>query len=72
MTEDNNSLGKFHLDGIPPALRGLPQVEVTFLERICPGRVCLHSGNRPNTPGLLQRKRPSLTALISLVVESTV
>ena len=30
MTEDNNSLGKFYLDGIPPAPRGLPQVEVTF------------------------------------------
>ena len=30
MTEDNNSLGKFHLDGIPPASRGLPRVEVTF------------------------------------------
>ena len=30
MTEDNNLLGKFHLDWIPPAPRGLPQVEVTF------------------------------------------
>ena len=30
MTEDNDSLGKFHLDGITPAPRGLPQVEVTF------------------------------------------
>ena len=30
MTEDNNSLGKFHLDGIPPTPRGEPQVEVTF------------------------------------------
>ena len=30
MTEDNNSLAKFHLDGIPPTPRGLPQVEVTF------------------------------------------
>ena len=29
MTEDN-SLGKFYLDGIPPAPRGLPQVEITF------------------------------------------
>jgi molecular chaperone DnaK len=27
---DNRSLGKFHLDGIPPAPRGIPQVEVTF------------------------------------------
>merc|ERR1719229_1929781 len=30
MTKDNNLLGKFHLDGIPPAPRGGPQIEVTF------------------------------------------
>merc|ERR1712185_601074 len=30
MTKDNNTLGKFHLDGIPPAPRGVPQIEVTF------------------------------------------
>ena len=30
MTQNNNLLGKFHLDGIPPASRGVPQVEVTF------------------------------------------
>merc|ERR1711967_182848 len=30
MTRDNNLLGKFNLDGIPPAPRGVPQVEVTF------------------------------------------
>ena len=28
--QDNRALGKFHLDGIPPAPRGVPQVEVTF------------------------------------------
>jgi len=28
--KDNRSLGTFHLDGIPPAPRGLPQIEVTF------------------------------------------
>lgn len=27
---DNRTLGKFHLDGIPPAPRGVPQIEVTF------------------------------------------
>ena len=27
---DNKSLGKFILDGIPPAPRGVPQIEVTF------------------------------------------
>lgn len=30
MAADNKSLGRFNLDGIPPAPRGLPQVEVTF------------------------------------------
>ncbi len=30
MAKDNRSLGKFHLDGIPPAPRGVPQIEVTF------------------------------------------
>ncbi len=30
MSSDNKSLGKFMLDGIPPAPRGMPQVEVTF------------------------------------------
>lgn len=30
MTKDNNLLGSFHLDGIPPAPRGVPQIEVSF------------------------------------------
>ncbi|HET6567434.1 MAG TPA: molecular chaperone DnaK [Rhodothermales bacterium] len=30
MAIDNRTIGKFHLDGIPPAPRGLPQIEVTF------------------------------------------
>ena len=30
MSRDNKTLGTFHLDGIPPAPRGVPQVEVTF------------------------------------------
>jgi heat shock 70kDa protein 1/2/6/8 len=30
MTKDNQLMGKFHLDGIPPMPRGVPQVEVTF------------------------------------------
>ncbi|RGB34074.1 glucose-regulated protein [Rhizophagus diaphanus] len=30
MTKDNNLLGKFELTGIPPAPRGIPQIEVTF------------------------------------------
>ncbi|MBC8345384.1 MAG: molecular chaperone DnaK [Candidatus Marinimicrobia bacterium] len=30
MAVDNKTIGRFHLDGIPPAQRGVPQVEVTF------------------------------------------
>jgi len=30
MAKDNRTLGRFHLDGIPPAQRGTPQIEVTF------------------------------------------
>ena len=30
LAKDNRTIGKFHLDGIPPAPRGTPQVEVTF------------------------------------------
>lgn len=30
MARDNKTIGRFHLDGIPPAARGIPQIEVTF------------------------------------------
>jgi len=30
LARDNRTLGRFHLDGIPPAPRGIPQIEVTF------------------------------------------
>ena len=30
MAADNNTIGRFHLDGIPPSQRGTPQIEVTF------------------------------------------
>ena len=30
MAKDNRSIGKFHLDGIPPAPKGVPQIEVSF------------------------------------------
>ncbi len=30
MAKDNKTIGRFHLDGLPPAMRGVPQIEVTF------------------------------------------
>ena len=30
MAKDNKTIGKFNLDGVPPAMRGVPQIEVTF------------------------------------------
>ena len=30
MAKDNKTIGRFHLDGLPPAPRGVPQIEVTF------------------------------------------
>lgn len=30
MASDNKTIGRFHLDGLPPAQRGVPQIEVTF------------------------------------------
>lgn len=30
MAKDNRTIGKFHLDGIPPSMRGVPQIEVIF------------------------------------------
>jgi len=30
MASDNKTIGRFHLDGLPPAMRGTPQIEVTF------------------------------------------
>ena len=30
MAKDNKTIGKFNLDGLPPAMRGVPQIEVTF------------------------------------------
>jgi molecular chaperone DnaK len=30
MAKDNRTIGKFHLDGLPPSMRGVPKIEVTF------------------------------------------
>ena len=30
LANDNKTIGRFHLDGIPPSMRGIPQIEVTF------------------------------------------
>ena len=87
MTKDNNLFGEFHLDGIPPAPRGVPQVEVTFdidangilnVSARTSLFVSEHSVNASSAPCLLICKRPLRstpfsTALIShsLVVEGT-
>ena len=41
-TKDNSMLGKFELSGIPPAPRGVPQIDVTF-DLDANGRVTYHS-----------------------------
>ena len=52
MTKDNHQLGKFDLTGIPPAPRGVPQIEVTFeidvngILRVSPGEQ--GTGNKNN------------------------
>ena len=56
MTEDNNSLGKFHLDRIQPAPRGMPQVEVTL--DIDANGILNVSAQDESAPCLLPRRRP--------------
>ena len=65
MTENNNLLGKFHLDGIPSAPSGVPQVEITFdidthgilsASAWDESFVSRHSANAPCAPCLLIRK----------------
>lgn len=41
MTKDNNLLGKFELTGIPPAPRGVPQIEVTLILMQMVSSMCL-------------------------------
>ena len=41
MAKDNKSLGIFNLDGIAPAPRGVPQIEVTFDMRCQRYRICI-------------------------------
>ena len=57
MTEDNNLLGKFHLAGIPPAPRGLPQAWC------CPTTLL------PKSSSLWQKHSAELVVLSSLHTE---
>ena len=82
LTQENNLLGKFYLDGIRPAPRGMSQVEVTFdmdangilFVSAWDESICLRDTvwDAPSAPCLLIRKRPlrstpcSIRALISL------
>jgi len=54
LARDNRSLGRFHLDGIPPAPRGVPQVEVTF---DIDANGILHVGAKDKTSGKEQSIR---------------
>ena len=68
MTEDNDSLGKFHLDGITPAPRGLPQVEVTF--DIDANGTLNASAPDESAPCLLPRRRPLISTPFSMALIS--
>ena len=65
-TEDSNSLGKFHIDGITPAPRGLPQVEVTF---DIDGNLNV-SARDESAPCLLPRRRPLRSTPFSMALIS--
>ena len=45
MTKDNNLLGKFQLDGIPPAPRGVPRIEVSF-DLDCDGNMIVSASDK--------------------------
>ena len=68
MTEDNNSLGKFHLDRISPAPRGLPQVEVTF--DIDANGILNVSARDESASCLLPRRRPLRSTPFSMALIS--
>jgi molecular chaperone DnaK len=64
MASDNMSLGQFNLDGIPPAPRGMPQVEVTF---DIDANGILHVGARDQATG--KEQRITITASTNLAKE---
>ena len=87
MTEDNNLLGKFHLDGIPSAPRDVPQVEITsdidaygilnvsaWDESVCLSSQCEHAKRTQSASMQAKIEVDSLFDGIgfSLVVESRV
>jgi molecular chaperone DnaK len=61
LSRDNKNLGTFHLDGIPPAPRGTPQIEVTF---DIDANGILHVSARISAPAR-SRKSPSPAAQVS-------
>jgi len=64
MASDNMSLGQFNLEGIPPAPRGMPQVEVTF---DIDANGILHVGARDQATG--KEQRIAITASTNLTKE---
>ena len=68
MIGDNNSLWKFFLDGIPPAPRGMPQVEVTF--DIDANGTLNASARDESASCLLPRRRPFRSTPFSMALIS--
>ena len=73
--QDNHQLGKFELTGIPPAPRGVPQIEVSFeidANGILQGNNTkpLNQNNRPHTPSNTPINTSSTIAVIHLLINT--
>ena len=62
MARDNRTLGKFILDGIPPAPRGVPQIEVTF-DIDANGILAVHAKDKATGEGAVDPDRGQRRAL---------
>ena len=64
-TRDNNLLGKFELSGIPPAPRGVPQINVVF-DIDANGILNVSAEDKTTGMGCLSRKAPSAERVFQL------
>jgi molecular chaperone DnaK (HSP70) len=62
MASDNKTLGRFNLDGIPPAPRGVPQIEVTF---DIDANGIVHVSAKDKEPSPLRSRASPQVALVS-------